>query len=236
MLNHLCAVRWSNLLLDGVVLLFLIGYVLLCAKRGFIDCFFDFVSTGIALIASLLFTKLLLTITGGLFGLQDVIAGGLTQSFAKIKGFDIPVSADGFETAVSQKNFAAILANLAVKWFAKEQLAADTTIAMLLGDVTAGLLCLLLTAIFLFAVTKLLLLLLRETLETIIDRITLLDAVNTVIGAALGFLQGLLIVSVILAILALIPSAAISNYLSRCPVSGWLFNNNPLVWFLGLLL
>ena len=236
MLYSLCAVNWSNLLLDGVVLLFLIGYVLLCAKRGFIDCFFDFVSTGIALFASLLFTKLLITATGGLFGLQDALAGGLAKSFAKINGFDIPVSAEGFQTAIAEKNFAGIIANLAVKIFAKEQLASDTTIALLLGGVTSGLLCLLITGILLFAVTKLLLLLLRETLEAIVDRITLLDAVNTTVGAALGFLQGLLIVSVILAILALIPSSAISNYLSRCPVSGWLFNNNPLVWFLGLLL
>lgn len=235
-LNGLCAVRWTNYLVDAVVLLFLAGYVIVCAKRGFVDCFFTFLSTTIAFIVAVMFAKAILSGTNGLFGLQGVMQNGFTRAFAKISGFDTPVSSEGMEGALADKNIPAIIASLAVKWFGKEDLAASVTLAQVFGGVTANLLCLLLVGVLIFIIVKLLLLFLRKLLNTIVEKISLLGGVNTVLGAIIGVLQGLLIVSVALSVLALIPIPAVTNYLLHCPILGWLYNNNPLVWLLGLFL
>jgi uncharacterized membrane protein required for colicin V production len=83
---------------------------------------------------------------------------------------------------------------------------------------------------------KLLLLLTKKMITEIVERITLLDATNTIIGAAVGFLQAVLIVGAVLALFAVIPSPPIDNYLSNCLFLGWLYEYNPVIALLGLLI
>ena len=84
-LQNLCAIRWTNYLLDGVLALVLFGYVIYCAKRGFIDCFFGFFSTIIALVAAIFLGKVVLYATGGLFGLENALDKKFTEAFMKVK-------------------------------------------------------------------------------------------------------------------------------------------------------
>lgn len=232
----LLAATWSNYLVDVIILLFIAGLTILCAKRGLIECMFDFASTLVSFIVAILLAKLLIFITGGLFGFQDWLGGSFSKVFIKIDGFDAILSEDGAKNALLDKNIAGVIANLAVRWFAKGKVASGTTIAALLGKITARLFTLLILSVVLFFAAKLLLLLTKKFLTEIIDRITLLDATNTALGAVVGFSQALLIVGAALALFAVIPSPPIDNYLSNCLFLGWLYENNIVVALLGLLI
>ena len=233
---NLLSASWSNYLVDIVVLLFIAGMTILCAKRGFVECIFDVASTLVSFVVAVLVAKLLITITGGLFGFQGWLGGSFSKAFAKLEGFDAVLSEEGAKAALLDKNVAGVIANLAVTWFAKGKVAAGTTIAGLLGKITARLFTLLIISVILFLAAKLLLLLTKKMLTEIIDRITLLDATNTILGASVGFLQAILIVGAVLALFAVIPSAPIDNYLSNCLFLGWLYGYNPVVALLGLLI
>lgn len=226
----------SHYVLDIVALFFIAGLTVLCARRGFVECVFDFASTLVSFFIAVFLAKLVLSLTGGLFGLQGWLEGSFTKSFLKLDGFDAALYQEGAQDALQNKNVAGVIANLAVKWFAKGKVAEGTTVAALLGEVTARLLALLLTSAILFGLAKLILLLTKKILTGIIDKISLLDAANTALGAAIGFAQALLIVGVVLSVLALIPSQAITGYLGNCPFLGWLYGHNPVIVLLGLLI
>ena len=235
-INCLLAATWSNYLVDIVILLFIAGLTILCAKRGFVECVFDFASTLLSFFIAILLARLVIFITGGLFGFEKWLGGAFAKTFVKVDGFNAVISADGAKDALMDKNVAGVIANLAVQWFAKGKVASGTTIAALLGNITAKLFTLLMLSVILFVVAKVLLYLTKKLLTGIIERITLLDAANTAIGAAVGFSQALLIVGAVLAIFAVIPSPSIDNYLSNCLFLGWMYEYNPVIALLGLLI
>ena len=234
--SNLLAATWSNYLVDIIILLFMAGLTILCSKRGFVECVFDFASTLVSFFVAVLLAKFVIFVTGGLFGFQDWLGGTFTSSFLKLDGFDAVLSQDGAKEALLNKNVAGIVANLAVSWFAKGKVADGTTVAGLLGGITAKLFTLLITSVILFFAAKLLLLLAKKVLTEVIDRIKILDATNTALGALIGFSQALLIVGAVLALFVVIPSPAIDNYLSNCVFLGWLYEFNPVIGLLGLLI
>ena len=234
--SSLLSATWSNYLVDIIILLFMAGLTILCAKRGFVECVFDFASTLVSFFVAVLLAKFVIFITGGLFGFQNWLGNSFSNTFLKLEGFDAVLSKDGAKDALLDKNVAGIVANLAVSWFAKGKVPDGTTIAQLLGGITAKLFTLLITSVILFVVAKLLLLLAKKILNEVIDRIKLLDATNTALGALIGFSQALLIVGAVLALFVVIPSPAIDNYLSNCVFLGWLYEFNPVIALLGLLI
>ncbi|MBQ7912920.1 MAG: CvpA family protein [Clostridia bacterium] len=234
--NGLLAATWSNYLVDVIIILFIAGLTILCAKRGFVECVFDFASTLLSFFVAILLARLVIFITGGLFGFEKWLGGAFAKSFIKVDGFDAVLSSDGAKDALMNKNVAGVIVNLAVRWFAKGKVASGTTIAGLLGNITAKLFTLLIMSVILFVVAKLLLYLTKKILTGIIERITLLDAANTAIGAVIGFSQALLIVGAVLAVFAVIPSPPIDNYLSNCIFLGWMYEYNPVIALLGLLI
>ena len=233
---NLLSAKWSNYFVDIIILLFIAGMTILCAKRGFVECLFDFASTLVSFVVAILLARLIVLITGGLFGFEKWLGGSFSRIFIKLDGFDAVLSEEGAKAALLDKNVAGVIANLAVRWFSKGKVADGTTIAGLLGSITAKLFTLLIISVILFLAAKLLLLLTKKTLTEIIDRIALLDATNTAIGAAVGFLQSVLIVGSVLALFAVIPSQPIDNYLSNCLFLGWMYEFNPVIALLGLLI
>lgn len=230
------AAKWSNYFLDIVILLFIAGLTILCSKRGFVECVFDFASTFVSFIAAVLVARLLILITGGMFGFEDWLSNAFSKIFIKLDGFDMILSEGGAKEALLDKNVAGVIANLAVRWFAKGKVPDGTTIAQLVGDITAKLFTLLMLTVILFLASKLLLLLTKKILTGVIDRIKLLDATNSVLGAVLGLSYAIFIVGGVLAIFVVIPSSAIDNYLSNCLFLGWMYESNPVIAFLGLLI
>lgn len=235
-LKELCARTAMNYAVDVFVLLFLVAFVFICAKRGFIECFFSLVSTMIALFIAVTFAKLLLTATGGLFGLQGVLENGLTSSFAKLEGFNAEVSAQGVEDALAAQNLPAILANLALKWFGKTQPPEGATIAMVFGGVCGRMLSLLIVGVIIFFLCKVLLYFIKRALNDFVESIVILDSVNTALGAGVGLIYGTLIISTLLTFVSLFPIAWVQELIAGSLVLGWIYNQNLFIWALGLLL
>jgi uncharacterized membrane protein required for colicin V production len=235
-LQNACAVTWTNYILDGIALLFIIGYAIVCARKGFIECFFSFVTVSISIVLAFAFAKLALSITGGWFGMQASLTKSFTKSFEDVEAFTIAVDKNGLEAALSQHDLPKFLVNLAVKWFGSETLPEGTTIAMVLGQVTARLLSLLISGAFVFVISLVGLFFLKKILSAFIKSIKILGLVNGLLGACVGLFQSVLIISTILGVVALIPSATVEGYLTNSLFLGVLYENNLLIKCFGLML
>ncbi|MBQ9728103.1 MAG: CvpA family protein [Clostridia bacterium] len=233
MIWNLCATQWTNYIVDIVVLAVILGFMIVSARKGFIVCFFSFVTGFAAVLAALLLAKPFLNLTGGLFGLRGVFENAFVGWFGKLKGFDLDISNQGLQAALADKNLPKFLVNLVVDNFGNETLAAGTTLAMLVGESVAKLAAMLLSGILVFALVKLLLRLLKKVLLAIADKITLIGKLDSLLGALVGLLEGFLIVCVVLAVLSLIPSASITEYFNSTLFVGGLYNKNPLHLILG---
>ncbi len=234
LLQNLCAIRWTNYLLDGVLVLVLLGYVVYCAKRGFIDCFFGFFSTVIALLAAIFLAKVLSNVTGGLFGLRKALDKTFTDAFMRVKGFDTHVVGEGTEAALKDKNMSAVLVQLVLKMTKNAQ--QGTVLAVALGDVTSSLATTILCGVAIFILAKLLMRLMKGALERIAQRLKLVGAANSLLGAFVGVLGFTLLVSFVLSVFTIIPVQAVSNALNRSLLVGFIYKYNPVIWLLSLVL
>ena len=233
-LQNLCAIRWTNYLLDGVLALVLLGYVIYCAKRGFIDCFFGFFSTIIALIAAIFLAKMVVNVTGGLFGLQDALDKRFTDAFMKVKGFDTHVVGEGTAQALKDNNTSAILVQLVLKMTKSAQ--DGTVLAAALGDVTASLATTIICGVAIFILVKLLMRLMKGGLEKIAQNLKIVGAANTLLGSFVGVLGFTLLISFIVSIFAIIPAQTVSDALNKSILVGLIYKYNPVIWLVGLAL
>ena len=71
-LNALCAGA-IGYILDAVILVGLLVFVIICAKRGFVKMIFHFASGIVAFMVAMALAKTLVSVTGGLFGLMDML-------------------------------------------------------------------------------------------------------------------------------------------------------------------
>ncbi len=228
---------WTNYILDILAGVFLFVTLLVCGKRGFIRCFFGIVTTMLALVLALTLSKAILSGTGGLFGLQDWLGGRFETFFAKLSGFNADISESGVEAALKEQNASAIVARLVMKAAGKqEEITAGTTLAMLLGQSTAGLAATLIVGILVYFGTKLLMRLLRGILESLANKMPLMKGTNTLLGTIFGFLYAMLIICAILAFAAILPIKSLPVYFEKTLFIGVLYEHNPLIavlsWFL----
>lgn len=231
------AAQSNALIVDIVAILFIFIMVSICAKKGFIDCFFGTVTTMLALVVALTFTKLCVQITGGMFGLEDLLQGKFEGTFAKINGFNADVSQSGVEAAIKEQNVPAIMARLVMKMVGNpDNIPTGTTLAMLLSEEMAALSITLICAVTLFIVIKICMKFLRGILTAIANNIKLVHGVNVLLGATIGFLEGALILCGLLAVLTVFPNEAIINFLSQSTIVSELYINNPLVSLMGAML
>lgn len=235
MLHTLCA-GFANYLADIIVVLVLAGFVIICARRGFIDCFFGFVSTMVAFLAALLFTKAVVSMTNGLFGLQGLLSGSLENALLKIKGFDTELSASGMEASLQASKLPQFLIRLIVDMFGDETLPVGTTIATVSGGALAQLATMLIAFVALYVLVRVILFFLRKLFGSLAKKITLVHNVNALLGGVAGLIEGLLIVYAVLALLSLIPSEAVMTYLDGSLLVGFLYNHNLIHILLGWLI
>ena len=233
LLSALCAATWTNYLVDVAVVLALVIFSLICSKKGFIECFFGFISVIAAFAVAILFTKLFISVTGGLFGLQDVFTGSFERTLLKIEGFSIDVSPEGLEALLAEKNLPKFLINQILDTVDTTGVPAGTTLALLVGQTLSRYIISFLAFVILFIAARLLMVLLKKILKMMAAKISLLGAVNSLLGAAVGLIEGLIAISAILSILALIPSEAITSYLNDTYIASWLYNNNFISLLIG---
>ena len=230
--------QWYHWLGDLIVLVFIVVFAIVCAKRGFIDCFFSFVSTILSLVVAFSLAKSVLGWTNGLFGLQGLLDEKLIAAFSKMAGFNEDISAQGVEAALQSGDVqvSAILGRLILNSVGQGDVEAGTTLGMLCGSAVSQLACTLICGIALYFLTQLVLLLLKGILNGIANSITAVEAVNTTLGAIVGIIESVLLVCVVLSVLTLFPSVTISGYLGSTLLLKLLYNYNPLVLLLSAIL
>ena len=93
-----------------------------------------------------------------------------------------------------------------------------------LGTLAAKLIC----WVAVFFICKLLLRFVRKLLTAIIDKIPLVGSLNHILGFAVGVLQGLLALSGILAVAALLPLAQITEFIDGTILVKAFYYHNPI--------
>lgn len=234
-LYALCAVP-AGYIMDAVLLLALLIFALICKKRGFINMIFQFASGFFALILALALAKTFVSLTGGLFGLLDSLTESMTESFSKLPGFSTDTTGQDVSSLMEVSALPSILITLALKKVTDGVLAPGQTVGMLLGSTVAELLCNLIATAALFLIIKISFKFLRKLFTAIINKIGILGRLNRILGMLLGIIEFLFIVSLILSVLAMIPSANMMNFFNSSIVLRLLYNCNPIVWMLGLFL
>ncbi len=219
---------WVNYAVDGIVIVMIVMFAASSAKKGFVECFFGFISTIVAVIAAFTFMKGVLTWTDGLFGLQGVIENAVVGGLGKIAGFDIDVSAAGIEAALEGKNLPSFLINAVVSSAGNQEVPIGTTLAMIVGGTIAEFTATLVSWFVVFLIVKLLLKLVRGVLNSIVEVLPIVGSLNHLLGFVVGAIKGLLIVCGVIAVLALIPAEGLNVFFNECTIVRWLYNNNPL--------
>ena len=235
-LHALCVSQFVAYGVDAVVLLTLLIFAIVCAKRGFVSCFFSLVSTVAALILAFALAKPFAALTNGFFGLEEIFSEKFVTAFSKLSGFNMDISGSGIEAALADKNLPAILGNLVISKFGSGALAAGTTLGMVVGETTASLTVIILSFIALFIVIKLVLLLLKNVFTTIIEKLTVFNVLDGFLGALVGLLEGVAIVCLVLSILTIIPSQGMVDFFNQTIVLKVLYNHNPLITVIGWLI
>lgn len=219
---------WANYAADAVVIILICIFAVSSAKKGFVECFFGFISTVLAVIAAFTFMKGVLSWTDGLFGLQELIENAVVEGLSKVTGFDIDVSSAGIEAALEDKNLPSFLINAVVESVGNQELPLGTTLAMLVGGTIADFTATLVAWLAIFLIVKLLLKLVRHVLNSIVEALPIVGSLNHLLGFAVGGIKGLLIVCGVIAVLALIPTAGLNVFFNECTIVRWLYNNNPI--------
>ena len=139
--------------------------------------------------------------------------------------------------ALEAKNIPGFLVRLIVNTFGDSTLPAGTTIATVAGGSVARLATMLIVFALLYALVWFVFFLLRKILNALAEKITLVHRVNFILGGVAGFVEGILIVYGVLALISLIPSEGMMTYFNNSILVGFLYNNNLLSimlgWFIG---
>ncbi len=232
-LTMLQAGAWTNYLLDLALLAALVVFAFLCAKKGFIECFFSFVSGAAAFLVAILFSKLLIGATGGLFGLKNIFTNTFQNVLLKIQGFDLDVSVGGLQAALEAKSLPSVLVDMILDKFGNASIPAGTTLANLVGQTLSGLVVSLIGFVITFIAARFLMNLLKKVLKLLASKISLLGTVDQLLGATVGLISGWVIASAVLGVLAMIPSEAITVYFNNSLLIKWMYNHNIIYVILG---
>ena len=232
-LNALCAFDIMPYIVDIIVVALMLLFVFICAKKGFITCFFEFISTIGALFIAFSFASLFASITGGLFGLQGVLETSLVGSFSNLTGFDIPLdpSADLTEMLASQ-DMSEVLVNLIAQNWGDADIAGKT-LAELAGYTVAEFATAVIAGVALFIILKLVFMVLKKFFNFLFKG-GLLGTLNRLLGAAIGLVEAVLIASLVVTVLSLFPG--MMSFLNGSIILTALYQFNPLMWLITLFL
>lgn len=220
-------------IVDIIVVGILLFFVLSGAKKGFITCLFGFISTIAAGFLAFSFATLTAELTGGLFGLEGIMAGALTDAFSNLNGFNvIPDPNMTLMEQLQNGDMSQAIANMIAQNF-EGQIPEGYTLGMMAGETVAEFATILLAGVALFFVLRIVFTLLKGFFNFIM-RIGFLDGLNKLLGAVVGFIEGILLVSVAVAVMSLFPN--MMDFLSSSLILTAIYNSNPLLWLIGLLM
>ncbi|MBQ9118110.1 MAG: CvpA family protein [Clostridia bacterium] len=234
---QLCIAQFKGAFVADIVffiLLFLFAF--LNARKGFIGCFFSFVSTIVAVLVALFCAGGFQSLTGGLFGLQGLIGTGLGNAFSGVPGLNIDIGAAGATDNLTQASLPQFLKDKVLEIMGSADLPAGTTLAMQVGDVLAQFIVSMICAVVLFFLVKLLMKLLKKVLTHVAESMTAIRKVNRLLGMLVGVLKAMAITCLVLAILSLFASEGMTNFFNDTILLSGLYNNNPIHAVFGLFI
>ena len=131
-ISNLMSAGPTGYILDILIVVGLFSFVFGCAKRGFINVFFSFVSSVVALFAAISLAGVFASLTGGLFGVEESLIESFTETFSKMNGFNVDLAGKSeLDLLLSTGKVPAIIATLVAKKYADVAIAPGTTLAML---------------------------------------------------------------------------------------------------------
>lgn len=236
-LNTLCASGATPYIIDGVAIVAILISVFVCAKKGFANCFIGALSMIAAVLVAVFLTEAVVGLTGGLFGLQDLIAGKIEGSLITVEGFDADLSQVSVEAALNgTTNLSAVVAKLVAKAAGAQEFVPGDTLAGLVSETVAALAVKFATGVILFVGVKILLRVILKVLNGITKECKLLGALNALLGAAIGLLYVTLIISAVAAVFAFFPNPTVMNFVSETVLVKFLYDHNILLTLFGLFL
>lgn len=226
---------WACWVVDILAVLVIVGFALLAAKRGFIDCLFSLITTLLAFLIAILLLRSIMRWTDGLFGLQEVLQEGCSKALGKIKALNVDVSNAGLQAQLEDK-IPAFLAKFVVNSVGDSEIPAGTTLAMIIGAPLGKFITSLIAFFVLFIIAKLLLSLLKKLLSSFVNKMPFISSVNRLLGFLVGLVQGWLIVSAVVAVLGVLPVDGINRFFGDCLFLRFLYNHNLINIIIGWVL
>ena len=226
--NNLLAGGFKTAYVADIVVVFAFLFLALVgARKGAIRSIIGLVSTLTALILAFVFVDKLAAVFDG--SLTKWLGGKLENTFLKINGFDLDVSAAGLEESLSRVSLPSFIKDFIVDKFGNETLEYGTTLALLAGAATAGLIVKIFSWFLLFLGVKIALALLSRLLTKIAEKISFINAVNVFLGAFFGIFKAFILVCGTLAVLSLIPADGITAFFDESFFVKFLYHENPLM-------
>lgn len=222
---------------DIAVLLAIMIWAFIDAKKGFINCFFSFVSAIVCAAAVLFLSKPVLTWTEGLFGLEKWMQDGLGGWLSGIKPFNLDVSMEGWKAQFDEMSLPAFLQNamLAEIEPLAGEIPAGTMLGQYAGQAIGTFLALAICGLAVFIVVKLIMSLLRGVLNRIAENSPFIEKTNRLGGLFAGAFKAFALTCVVLAVLSLFASEGITTFFDNTLCLKGLYHNNPLMavftWF-----
>lgn len=222
---------------DIVLVLGIMIWAFADGKKGFINCFFSFITAIACTLAVMFLSGPILRMTGGLFGLEGSIQKGLGGWLSGIPMGNLDVSVDGWRTKLDALSLPQFMKDAVLEEIegVVGGVPAGTLLGVYLGDVIGSFLSLVICSVFVFIGTKLLMGLLKGVLNRIARASKLVSKVNVLGGIVAGMFKAFALVCIVLAVLAVIPSESVSALFNNTMLLKSLYNNNPIMlvfsWF-----
>lgn len=224
-------------IVDIVVLIVMLTTLLKDTRKGFIRTVFSLIISVASIAVAFLCADIVTELTDGAFGLQKVIVDGLSSTFADY-GLKFDISQGGVEEALASQSFFKSMPFL-IDIVMEKLPTVDSETVVYLSDHLASVVGLFATnvavGIVLFILCRILLGAVEKILTSLVENLTLLDALNTLLGAVVGFLKGMIIVSLLCMLVSTLP--IFSGLMEKMPetlfVYEWFFVNNPITKILA---
>ena len=165
-----------------------------------------------------------------------LIEKGVGDALCKVEVLSMDISKGGIESALADVSLPAFLKEAVVEIIANESVPEGTKLGIIVGDALGRFITILLCGGIVFLIIKLLMMLFSGIFSAIVNAWDVTRALNILFGALIGLIKGLLIISLILAVVSLIPSQELTQFFDQTFILRELFHDNPLNKLLALLI
>ncbi len=235
MLNIL-NVTTATLIADAAILCIIAIYAIKSWKKGFVNCFFSFISGIAALFLAFVLAAPMMKATNGWFGLQNAITDPIVGVFSKMVGFNIDVSSASLEVLMEGKTLPAFIKNAIIS-AGVDGVPQGTTLAMIVGGKIGEFATTLVSFAIVYVILKIGIKILQRVLGDLIPKLPVIGKLDGWLGLLLGLIEGFFLVSVVIAVFAILPFGSMAQFFEQGLIIKWLYNRNVVhaifSWFLA---